>query len=48
MLGGAAVSWKSSKQTCIARFTMEYEFIALNKAEEEVEWLRHFLKDIPN
>jgi hypothetical protein len=23
MLGGAAVSWKSSKQTCIARSTME-------------------------
>ena len=48
MLGGAAVSWKSSKQTCIARSTMESEFIALNKAGEEAEWLRHFLEDIPN
>ncbi|KAF5936768.1 hypothetical protein HYC85_024274 [Camellia sinensis] len=46
-LGGAAVSWKSSKQTCIARSTMESEFIALDKAEEEAEWLRHFLEDIP-
>ena len=42
-LGGAAVSWKSSKQTCIARSTMESEFIALDKAREEVEWLHHFL-----
>ena len=25
---------------------MEYEFIALEKCGEEVEWLRHFLKDI--
>ncbi|XP_038726421.1 uncharacterized protein LOC120017315 [Tripterygium wilfordii] len=46
-LGGAAISWKSSKQTCIARSTMESEFIALDKAGEEAEWLRHFLEDIP-
>ena len=46
-LGGGAVSWKSSKQTCIAKSTMEYEFIALDKAGEEAEWLRHFLEDIP-
>uniref|UniRef100_A0A2N9EQN5 Integrase catalytic domain-containing protein n=1 Tax=Fagus sylvatica TaxID=28930 RepID=A0A2N9EQN5_FAGSY len=36
-LGGAAVSWKSSKQTCIARSTMESEFIALDKAGEEAD-----------
>ena len=35
-IGGAAVSWKSSKQMVIAISTME-----------EAEWLRHFLKDIP-
>ncbi|CAL8175186.1 unnamed protein product [Prunus armeniaca] len=46
-LGGAAVSWKSSKQTCIARSTMESEFVALDKAAEEAEWLRNFLEDIP-
>ena len=45
-LGGAAVSWKSTKQTCIARSTMESEFIALDKAGEKAEWLRHFLEDI--
>ena len=31
-LGGVVVSWKSSKQTCIAKSTMESEFIALDKA----------------
>ena len=47
-LAGAAVSWKSSKQTVIARSTMESEFIDLDKCGEEAEWLRHFLEDIPN
>mgnify|MGYP003702928687 CR=1 FL=1 len=46
-LGGAAVFWKSSKQTCISRSTMESEFIALDKATKEAEWLRHFIEDIP-
>lgn len=47
ILGGAAVSWKSSKQTCIARSTMESKFIALDKAGEEAKWLRNFLEGIP-
>ena len=34
-------------QTCIARSTMESEFIALDKVAEEAEWLRNFLEDIP-
>ena len=46
-LAGAAVSGKSTKQTCIARSTMESEFIALDKAGEEAEWLRQFLEKIP-
>lgn len=46
-LGGGAISWKSSKQTVIARSTMESEFIALDKSGEEAEWLRQFLEDIP-
>jgi len=36
-LGGGAVSWKSSKQRCIARSTMKSEFITLDKAGKEVE-----------
>ena len=46
-LSGVAVSWRSFKQTCIARSTIESEFIALDKAGEEAEWLRNFLEDIP-
>ncbi|XP_070045697.1 secreted RxLR effector protein 161-like [Nicotiana tomentosiformis] len=38
-IGNGAVSWKSSKQTCIVRSIMESEFIALDKAGEEAEWL---------
>ncbi|KAF3660091.1 hypothetical protein FXO37_13667 [Capsicum annuum] len=33
--------------TCIARSTIESEFIALDKADEEAEWLQNFLEDIP-
>ena len=46
-LASGAVSWKSSKQTIVARSTMESEFIALDKYGEEAEWLHHFLEDIP-
>ena len=38
-LGGGAVSWKSTKQTIIAKSTMESEFIALELAGNEAEWL---------
>ena len=47
ILSGSAVSWKSAKQTCISRSTMEAEFIALEKASSEDEWVRNFLADIP-
>ena len=46
-IGGAAISWKSCKQTCITRSTMESEFIALDLAAEEADWLRSFLGDTP-
>ena len=36
-LAGAAISWKSSKQTVITRSTMESEFVALDKCGEEAE-----------
>ena len=34
-LCGGAISWKSSKKTCIARSTMKSEFIALDLAGQE-------------
>ncbi|KAK4388088.1 Retrovirus-related Pol polyprotein from transposon TNT 1-94 [Sesamum angolense] len=46
-LGGGGISWKSAKQTCIARSTMESEFIALELAGQEAEWLRNLIGDIP-
>ena len=38
---------KILKQTSIARSTMEAEFIALDLAAGEFEWLQNFLEDIP-
>nr|GEV18025.1 retrotransposon protein, putative, Ty1-copia subclass [Tanacetum cinerariifolium] len=46
-LRGSGISWKSSKQTVIAKSMMKSEFIALDKYEEEAEWLRQFIEDIP-
>ena len=45
-IGGGEISWKSPKQACVSRSTMESEFIVLDKAGEEAEWLRNFLEDI--
>ncbi|KAA0049695.1 Retrovirus-related Pol polyprotein from transposon TNT 1-94 [Cucumis melo var. makuwa] len=47
LLGGGAISWKSTKQTCIARSTMESEFIALELAGQEAEWIKNLLGDVP-
>ncbi|XP_074314461.1 secreted RxLR effector protein 161-like [Silene latifolia] len=46
-LASGALSLKSSKQSCIAKSTMEYEFIALALAGQEAEWLTNLLADIP-
>ncbi|PHU17324.1 putative histone acetyltransferase HAC-like 1 [Capsicum chinense] len=46
-LAGAAISWRSKKQTCITHSTMESEFIAMSSAGEEADWLRSMLIDIP-
>ena len=35
------------KKMVIARCTMEYEFISLDKCGDEAKWLCHFLEDIP-
>ena len=37
MLGGASISWKSSKQNLLAKTTMKFVFIALHKTAEEAE-----------
>ncbi|XP_070002328.1 secreted RxLR effector protein 161-like [Nicotiana sylvestris] len=45
-LGGGAISWKLAKQMIIARSTMESEFVALELAGSETDWLRNFLANI--
>ena len=45
-LGGAAVSWRSIKQSCIADSTMEAEYVATSEAAKEAIWLRKFLMEL--
>jgi hypothetical protein len=45
-LARKAISWKSSKQTCIARLIMELELITLEKAGIEDEWLKKLLVNL--
>jgi len=45
-LRGGATSWRSIKQSCIADFTIEAEYIAASEAAKETVWLRIFLLDL--
>ena len=45
-LGGAVVSWLSSKQTVFARSTIKSELIILDTTINKVKWLREFLYDV--
>ena len=46
MLAGAAITWKSTKQSIIAQSSMEAEYIALAEAAKEIEWLRKLQVEI--
>jgi hypothetical protein len=46
-IGGAAVSWRSRKQTILTKSTMEVELVALESATTEAEWLKELLMDLP-
>ncbi|GJV64527.1 zinc finger, CCHC-type containing protein [Tanacetum coccineum] len=41
-----AISWASTKQTCITGSTIKYKFIALATAGKEAEWLRNLILEI--
>ena len=45
-INGAAVSWRSKKQTCVALSTAEAEYIALSAAAQEALWMRQLLTDL--
>jgi hypothetical protein len=47
ILGGAAVSWRSYKQTFLMRSTMEAKLAALDTTIVEADWLRELLMDLP-
>ena len=48
LFGNAAISWKSSKQTCIALSTAEAEYVTLSTAAQETIWLRQLMNDLMN
>ena len=39
-VGGGSVSWKCSKQSCVALSTAEAEYMALSSAAQEAIWMR--------
>ena len=43
---GAAVSWRSKKQTCVALSTAEAEYMALASAAQEAIWMRQLFTDL--
>lgn len=45
-LGGGATSWASKKQSSVAHYTMEDEFIACSTAATEAVWVKRFLEDL--
>ncbi|KAL0559360.1 hypothetical protein IC582_003969 [Cucumis melo] len=45
-LNGAAVVWRSIKQSCIADSTMEAGYVAACEASKEAVWLKKFLTDL--
>ena len=48
LLGGAAISWKSSKQICVALSTAQVEYITLSAACQEAMWLQQLTSDLLN
>ena len=45
-LSGAAVSWWSKKQSCVALSTAEAEYMALSSAAQEPVWMQRFQNDL--
>ena len=39
-IGGTAITWKSTKQSCVALSTAEAEYVALSGAAQEAIWLK--------
>ena len=46
LFGGTAVSWLSKKQGCVAKYTMEAEYIACSTAVSNAVWIKHFVDSL--
>ncbi len=46
LLGGAAVSWASNKQSTVAFSSTKVECMACTHATKEALWLRRFLHEV--
>ena len=46
MMSGAAISWNSKKQSCVALSTAEAEYVALSQASQESIWLQRLLMEM--
>ena len=44
--GNAVISWRSTKQTCVALSTAESEYVALSTCTQEAIWLQKLLIDL--
>ncbi len=45
MQGGAAITWRSCKQSCVSLSTTEAEYVALAEAAQEAVWLQKLNSD---
>ena len=45
-MGDSLISWRSSKQTCVALSTAEAEFVSLSAAAQEAVWIRKLQVDL--
>ena len=48
MLSEGAISWRSSKQKCVALSTAEAEYVALSSAAQESIWLKQLGEELRN
>ena len=46
LFAGGAVTWKSSKQSCVALSTAKAEYVALSAAAQESVWLQQLMSDL--
>ena len=45
-MSGAAISWRSKKQSCVALSNAEAEYIALANTAQEAAWLKRLVNEI--